>query len=145
MQMERGRVGALPKALAPEVAAPPQPMKALPGARQITVKSFVFAGNTLLASEQLASAVAPFLDRPLDFSELKKAAVAVADAYRREGWVVRVAAVPAAEKAFSRAVLQTQPLGAALEAADADFDFAAWLVQALRRGWLAGVAMPGTV
>lgn len=63
----------------------------------------------------------------------------------REGWVVRVAAVPAAEKAFSRAVLQTQPLGAALEAAGADFDFAAWLVQALQRGWLAGVAMPGTV
>lgn len=89
MQMERGRVGVLPKPVAPEVAAPPQPMQALPGARQITVKSFVFAGNTLLASEQLASAVAPFLDRPLDFSELKKAAVAVAEAYRREGWVVR--------------------------------------------------------
>lgn len=89
MQMERGRVGVLPKPITPEAAAPPQPMKALPGARRITVKSFVFAGNTLLASEQLASAVAPFLDRPLDFSELQKAAAAVAQTYRREGWVVR--------------------------------------------------------
>ena len=58
---------------------------------------------------------------------------------------MRVAAVPAAEQAFTRAVLQMQPLGAALEAADAAFDFAAWLVQSLQRGWLAGVAIPGTV
>ncbi len=55
MQMEHGRVGALPKPLAPEVAAPPQPMQALPGARQITVRSFVFAGNTLLAADSPTS------------------------------------------------------------------------------------------
>ncbi len=63
----------------------------------------------------------------------------------REGWVVRVAAVPAAEQAFTRAVLQMQPLGAALETAGAAFDFAGWLVQALQRGWLARVADPGAV
>ncbi len=58
----------------------------------------------------------------------------------REGWVVRVVALPAAEAAFTRAVLQAQPLGVALAAAGPDFDFETWLIQALQRVWLAGVA-----
>jgi hypothetical protein len=63
----------------------------------------------------------------------------------REGWVVRVAALPAAEAAFTRAVLQPLALGMALAAAGAAFDFEAWLIQTLQRGWLAGVAPDGAV
>jgi hypothetical protein len=63
----------------------------------------------------------------------------------REGWVVRVQALPAAEAAFTRAVLQPQALGVALGAAGPGFDFEAWLIQTLRRGWLAGVAPGGSV
>lgn len=58
----------------------------------------------------------------------------------REGWVVRVVAVTVAELAFTRAVLQAQPLGEALAAAGPDSNFGTWLLQALQRGWLAGVA-----
>lgn len=63
----------------------------------------------------------------------------------REGWVVCVAVLPAAEAAFTRAVLQPQALGVALAAAGPGFDFEAWLIQTLRRGWLAGFAPDGTV
>jgi hypothetical protein len=63
----------------------------------------------------------------------------------REGWVVRVAALPAAEAAFTHAVLQPLALGMALAAAGPAFDFEAWLIQTLQRGWLAGVAPDGAV
>lgn len=63
----------------------------------------------------------------------------------REGWVVRVQALPAAEAAFTRAVLQPQALGVALGVTGPGFDFEAWLIQTLRRGWLAGVAPGGSV
>ena len=38
----------------------------------------------------LADAVSDFSNRPLDFSGLQNAALAVAAAYRNEGWIVRV-------------------------------------------------------
>jgi len=56
---------------------------------QVTVTDFHFTGNSLLTTEQLNSAVAAYVNRPLDFSELQKAAVAVAEAYRKAGWIVR--------------------------------------------------------
>jgi len=55
----------------------------------VTVKSFRFAGNTLLGNDELAPVVAEYLNRPLSFTELQKAAAAVAEAYRAAGWVVR--------------------------------------------------------
>jgi len=55
----------------------------------ITVKSFRFAGNTLLSAVQLGPAVAEYLDRPLDYTQLQAAATAVANAYRAAGWIVR--------------------------------------------------------
>lgn len=56
----------------------------------LTVKAFHFSGNTLLSAEQLTPVVAGFLGRVLDFTELQQAAVAVAEAYRTAGWIVRV-------------------------------------------------------
>lgn len=73
---------------APELAPPPPPLKAIAGPT-VTVKAFRFAGNHLLTDGQLARAVKGYVGRPLSFSQLQNAAIAVANAYRRKGWVVR--------------------------------------------------------
>ena len=87
-QIEQGRQPVLPRKATPDKPAEPAAMPAQAGI-VATVTSFRFAGNTLLSAEQLAPAVAGFLDRPLDHAQLQAAAAAVADAYREAGWVVR--------------------------------------------------------
>jgi len=74
---------------APSPFALPQPMKSLGGA-SVTVTTFRFSGNTRLSDKRLAEVVKEFLNRPLDFAGLQNAALAVANAYRQAGWVVRV-------------------------------------------------------
>ncbi len=87
-QIDRERSQALPRKVLPERPAEPEPMKPRSGAT-IVVTSFRFAGNTLFSSEQLAAAVTPYLNRPLDFTLLQAATNAVADVYRKAGWIVR--------------------------------------------------------
>ena len=87
-QIERERATQLPKRIAPQKSAEPAAMKPTGGVA-VTVKEFRFAGNTLLSSDKLAPAVAPYLNRPLDFAQLHAAAAAAANAYREAGWVVR--------------------------------------------------------
>jgi hemolysin activation/secretion protein len=87
-QIERERQQQLPRRIAPDKPATPAVLPPLAGI-VVTVKEFRFAGNTLLSAEQLAPAVAPFLDRPLDYNQLQAAAAAVAETYRAAGWVVR--------------------------------------------------------
>ena len=86
-QIERDRRVAPTPLVKPEIPAP-QEMTSAPGVT-VTVTRFVFVGNTLLAEDQLATAVAGYLNRPLKFNDLQKAAAAVADRYRQAGWVVR--------------------------------------------------------
>lgn len=86
-QIEREQEIPLPRQSPSERPARPEPMR--PGAVSVTVREFRFAGNTLLSAEQLAPAVAPYLNRPLDFAQLQAAAAAVANAYRDAGWLVR--------------------------------------------------------
>ena len=86
-QIERDRRVA-PKPLVKPEAPVPQEMQSVQGVT-VTVSRFVFTGNTLLAEDQLAVAVAGYRNRPLSFSDLQKAAAAVAERYRRGGWVVR--------------------------------------------------------
>ncbi len=86
-QIERQRSVPLPPQTPPQFA-PPAPLQSLGGAT-VTVTAFRFAGNRLLTPAQLAPAVKGFLNRPLSFSELQNAAIAVAAAYREAGWVVR--------------------------------------------------------
>jgi hemolysin activation/secretion protein len=89
--IERDRVVPLPRPILPKKPAAPPTMK--PGAENVVVTAFSFAGNTLLSAEQLAPAIAQYLNRPLDFNQLHNqlqvAAVAVAQIYRDAGWVVR--------------------------------------------------------
>ena len=87
-QIERERAIQMPKKIAPDKPVTPAAMKPASGVI-ITVKQFRFAGNTLLSAEQLAPAVAGYVDRPLDFNQLQAAAAAVADTFRQAGWVVR--------------------------------------------------------
>lgn len=87
-QIEQQRSMPLPQAApAPQVAAPPA-IKPLQGA-VVPVKSWRFAGNTLLSSEQLSQSLAAFAGRDLDFAGLQSAADAVAAAYRQAGWIVK--------------------------------------------------------
>lgn len=73
----------------------PAPMKSVSG-MTITVRRFEFVGNSLMSAEQLAPALAGYLNRPLDFNQLQAAAAGVAETYRKAGWVVR-AYLPAQE------------------------------------------------
>jgi hemolysin activation/secretion protein len=68
---------------------PPPVLTSFVGAT-VVVRDFSFAGNTLINSSRLASAVGGYKGRPLTFAELQNAAIAVATAYRKAGWVVRV-------------------------------------------------------
>jgi len=88
-QIERGQEQQqmLPRKKPAELIAPPE-LKA-PAGLSVTVREFRFSGNTLLSAEKLAPAVAPFLNRPLDFNGLNKAAAAVAEIYHQAGWIVR--------------------------------------------------------
>jgi len=88
-QIERGQEQQiLPRKKPAELLAPPPEMEA-PSGLSVTVREFRFSGNTLLPANKLAPAVAPYLNRPLDFNGLNKAAAAVAEVYRQAGWIVR--------------------------------------------------------
>jgi hemolysin activation/secretion protein len=87
-QIERQQHPALPPKAAP-LFAPPPILQSLGGAT-VVVGDFRFAGNTLLSARQLEPIVAGFKGRPLDFEQLQNAAIAVATAYRKAGWIVRV-------------------------------------------------------
>lgn len=86
-QIEGSQQQPLPPKGAPEFAPPP-PLQSI-GGPTVTVRKFRFVGNRLLTDKQLERVVARFLDRPLDFAGLRNSAIAVADAYRKAGWVVR--------------------------------------------------------
>ena len=115
-QIDRERMPALPPKALPEAATPVPAMKP-PVGLSVTVKAFRFSGNSLLKADQLAPAVAEFLDRPLDFAELQKAAAAVANVYREAGWIVRtylpeqdikdgIVTIQIVEAVFGRVILE---------------------------------------
>ncbi len=86
-QIEKQQQKPLPPKSDPQFVPPP-PLRSLGGAT-VTVTAFRFAGNTLLTNDEIAPAVTGFIGHPLDFTELQNAAIAVANAYREAGWVVR--------------------------------------------------------
>jgi len=87
-QIEQNQQQSTPFKGVPEKLAEPAEMQPKSGL-SVTVKSFRFAGNTLLSNTKLALVVAGYLNRPLDFNQLQAAVKAVADAYRSAGWIVR--------------------------------------------------------
>lgn len=87
-QIEKNRPPPLPQKSPQDLQPAPAPLQNLPGVA-VTVTEFRFQGNRLIGSDVLRQAVAPFVGRPLTFQELQNAALAVADAYRQQGWIVR--------------------------------------------------------
>ena len=88
-QIERERELMLPKRVEPRKEPLPQDLKEVPGLT-VTAKSFRFNGNTIFSSEELAPLLSEFLNRPIGFADLMRAADTVAEHYRKAGWVVRV-------------------------------------------------------
>ena len=88
-QIERERELMLPKRVEPRKEPLPQDLKEIPGLT-VTAKAFRFNGNTLFSSEELAPLLVEFLNRPIGFSDLMRAADTIAEHYRKAGWVVRV-------------------------------------------------------
>ena len=86
-QIERELRPALPRQVVPDRPAIPSALQR--SAINVTVREFRLAGNSLLSAADLAPALAPYLNQPLDFAQLQAAATAVANAYRAAGWVVR--------------------------------------------------------
>jgi hypothetical protein len=62
----------------------------------------------------------------------------------REGWQAHCVAIDEATARWTRAVLDRATLGTALRHAGTDFDFAAWLAQAIRQRWLQAAQPVGT-
>lgn len=86
-QIEQGLPPLRPPPAAAEKPVPPPSMKPLSGS--VTVSEFRFAGNILIKADVLQAAVSPWLNRPLNFTELQEAVTAVAKFYRDSGWIVR--------------------------------------------------------
>lgn len=86
-QMERGVQRTLPAPKAP-VIPPPQELKSLNGVK-VKVSGFKFSGNTLVSSEALTKSVEQWIGKENTFEDLQNATIAVANAYREKGWVVR--------------------------------------------------------
>ena len=76
------------KARTPRKAAPtPAAVQTTDATVQVT--RFEFAGNTLLSTEALQTALVSFTNRPLNLAQLKEAADAITNTYREAGWTVR--------------------------------------------------------
>lgn len=55
----------------------------------VQVRSFQFAGNTLLSSDALNAALSGYTDRSLNLTQLKEAADVITNTYRDAGWTAR--------------------------------------------------------
>ena len=72
-----------------QVVPLPAPATAPPGGVRFTVTAFRLQGVTLLPEAELQAVLAPWLGRPIVFTDLAHAEQAVADAYRQRGWLAR--------------------------------------------------------
>ena len=89
-QNQPAKPAVLPKRSdAKELSAAPSTMN-LPSGASVSVKRFVFKGNTLLDDATLQRTLTGYLDRKLDFKELQEAAAMVAKRYSASGRLARV-------------------------------------------------------
>lgn len=88
-QIEQQREQKLPAAAPAQRSPQPSALKPQAGLT-VTVKAVRTVGNKRLSDADLAPATAEFLDRPLVFADLQRAADAVSSAYQQAGWMARV-------------------------------------------------------
>ena len=72
----------------PNISQPKVDQGVGPKAVTFVAKRFIFIGNTKVSSEKLNSLVAGYLNRPINFNDLKSAADLIAEYYREKGWLV---------------------------------------------------------
>ena len=70
-------------------AIPQKPAPKAQSALRVTVKAFTLTGNTLVAEPELQAILTPWLGREVSFAELEQATNALAEAYRKRGWLAR--------------------------------------------------------
>ncbi len=96
--------GAVPRPPAPSAPAParppdlvsPQPASSNDASAQaVRVERFKVSGNTLVDAADIDAALAGFVGRTLDLRQLGEAADAVTALYRRRGWLLALAYLPA--------------------------------------------------
>ncbi|WP_448664719.1 ShlB/FhaC/HecB family hemolysin secretion/activation protein [Sphingomonas sp. CJ20] len=156
-QLRQGVTTTVPQR-APDAPQPPVPQASAPEDR-VRVAQFSVEGATLIASADLEAAVQPFVGRMLGIEELRAAARAVADVYRRRGYFARailppqdistgIVRIQVVEGRFGKILLDDQ-------APRADGDFVARVVgarlkpgapysaDALERGLLIANDLPG--
>ncbi|MDQ8036941.1 MAG: POTRA domain-containing protein, partial [Pedobacter sp.] len=63
----------------------------------LTVQQFTVSGNQTISSEVLLAAVSDLTAKPLTLAELQGAAERITNIYRREGWLLARAMIPAQE------------------------------------------------
>lgn len=88
----------IPRSLPPvplEQPAPPLLEERSTPPRRITIAQFEFDGNTAFSDEELAQVTAPFVNRPITFTELLQAEAAVTKYYVEAGYVNSGAVIPA--------------------------------------------------
>jgi hemolysin activation/secretion protein len=84
-----------PLAIPPASAPTPEGRPGLPGS--ITVSRFEFEGNTAFNNQELAKIIAPFINRPITFTELLQAEAAVTKKYAEAGYINSGAVIAAGQ------------------------------------------------
>jgi len=79
---------ALPQ-VTPNIIKPKLDQSPISKAGTIIAKRFAFIGNTKVSSEKLNSLVAGFLNRPINFNDLRSAADLIAEYYRDQGFLIK--------------------------------------------------------
>jgi hemolysin activation/secretion protein len=84
-----------PLDIPPASAPTPEQRPGLPGS--VTVTRFEFEGNTAFSDRDLAKTTAPFIDRPITFTELLQAEAAVTKKYTEAGYINSGAVIAAGQ------------------------------------------------
>lgn len=91
-ELRQGLPGAISRSSPAPAAA--SPSEGLPEGEKVRVERFTFEGATLLPETQLESATQSFAGRELSLQDIRAAAQAVADLYRRHGYFARTILPP---------------------------------------------------
>ena len=78
-----------------EIEQPARPPLQLPQGAKVKVTSLSFTGNTIFSTPELRAQVAQHLDREFDFAELQQIADRISVYYRKQGYLVARAYLPA--------------------------------------------------
>jgi hemolysin activation/secretion protein len=84
-----------PLDISPAPTSPPGERSGLPGS--ISVSRFEFEGNTAFSNQDLAKVTAPFINRPITFTELLQVETAVTKKYTEAGYINSGAVIAAGQ------------------------------------------------